>query len=417
MGDPQPAGHCALCKSREREIIQTQCLALLNRDEPCRIDFSLCRVCGHLQQWPQVAPELMAHHYRTFATYEMFGSAERLRAAPPSRHAHRFLSLAASVNLAPGRAYEVGCASGAMLHQFRKQGWRVSGCDPSPSAASQARAVFGIHVDLGEEQAVLSPHENFDLILACHVLEHLYDPPAALARFHAALAPDGHLLMEVPCAVAPELLPPGWFTFEHLHYYQPHILEDLLRMCGFEPLESRIEMKAEHYPVIAIAARKKSKRVLNTMDFDPSAGIRLARTYAACDQALWAATAGRLNGIHQPVFVYGAGIHTSQLLDRTNLAPQIVAIADRDPKKWGQALAGKPVISPAELFAHKQPTQVIISSYVSEKQIVEALLKGGIAASRIIPLYSDPPAREPDTLSRAPVFAGPDRREGPANRL
>ena len=357
----------------------------------------------------------MAYHYRTFATYEVFGDAARLRAAPPARHAERFLALAAELGLVPGRAYEVGCASGAMLHQFRKQGWQVRGCDPSPSAVSQARTIFDIEVDLGDEEQSISGHKDLDLILVCHVLEHLYDPPSALARFHAALAPGGHLVLEVPCAIQPERLPPGWFTFEHLHYYQPEILEALLRRCGFEPVQTRIEMSAEHYPVIAIAARKTSQRVADTAGLEPSAGIRLAHAYAARDQALWAATAERLQAIRQPVFLYGAGIHTSQLLDRTGLAPQVMAIADRDPKKWGQTLAGKPVISPAELFAHTQPIPVIISSYVSEKQIIDALLKGGIAASRIIPLYCDPPAHQPDMGFRDPVPARPDRHG--ANRL
>ncbi|HSS15187.1 MAG TPA: hypothetical protein VLL04_14910, partial [Rhizomicrobium sp.] len=89
MDAPRPFGYCALCKSGDHEVIQTQSLALLNRDDPCRIDFSLCRTCGHLQQWPPVPPELMAHHYRTFATYEVFDTAARLRAAPPTRHAQR----------------------------------------------------------------------------------------------------------------------------------------------------------------------------------------------------------------------------------------------------------------------------------------------------------------------------------------
>jgi SAM-dependent methyltransferase len=359
----------------------------------------------------------MAHHYRTFATYEVFDTAARLRAAPPARHAQRFLSLVHDLGIAPGRAYEVGCASGAMLHQFRKQGWQVQGCDPSPSAVSQARAIFDIAADLGDEEEAVTHQKNLDLILVCHVLEHLYDPPAALARFHAALAPNGYLALEVPCAVAPELLPPGWFTFEHLHYYQPHILEGLLRRAGFEPVQSRIEMTAEHYPVIAMAARKVEDRVSAGSDIDSSAGTRLAHTYAACDAALWAATNERVKHIRQPVFLYGAGIHTSQLLDRTTLAPRVIAIADRDPKKWGQVLAGKPVISPAELFAHPQPTPVIVSSYVSEKAIIDALMKGGIAAARIIPLYSDPPARLPDRAPHSPVLAASDRHRPSANRL
>lgn len=405
MKSSQPAGHCALCKSGDREIVQTQLLALLNREDPCQIDFCLCRACGHLQQWPPVPPELMDHHYRTFATYELFGDVARLRAAPPQPHVQRFLSLVEALAITPGHAYEVGCASGAMLHQFRNHGWQVRGCDPSPSAVSQAKNIFGIQVDLGNEEDVVPRQNNLDLILLCHVLEHLYDPPAALARLHAALAPNGYLVLEVPCAVAPEQLPPGWFTFEHLHYYQPEILEKLLRAAGFEPVETRVEMSVQHYPVIAIAARKKVGHHAAVADPNPAAGIRLARTYAGRDTALWSATAERLKRIHAPVFLYGAGIHTSQLLDHTGLAPQVIAIADRDPKKWGQMLAGKPVISPADLAAHPQPAPVIVSSYVSEKQIIDALLANGIAASRIVPLYSDPPVDMPTPSRIEPLYS------------
>jgi SAM-dependent methyltransferase len=386
---PLPAGPCAICKSSEREIIQTQSLALLSRDEPCTIDFGVCGACGHLQQWPPVSSELMAHHYRTFAAYEAFGDPAQLRTAAPSRHAKRFLSLVSDIGLEPGRAYEVGCASGKMLNQFRKAGWTVSGCDPSPSATEQAKTIFGIEADLGDEESAVTQQAGLDLILVCHVLEHLYDPPAALTRFRDALAPGGHLVLEVPCAIAPDSLPPGWFTFEHLHYYQPEILERLLRMAGFEVVEMRIAMTAEHYPVVAVAARKTERGAGALAGFDPAAAVTMARSYAARDEALWAATASHLERYREPVFLYGAGIHTAQLLDRTSLAPHIIAIADRDAKKWGQTQAGKPVISPAELFAHPAQAPVIVSSYVSEGPIVKALLAGGMAPSRIVPLYSD----------------------------
>ena len=382
---------CALCGSREREVVQTQSLALLNRNDNCRIDFCTCQACGHIQQWPAVSAELMAHHYKSFATYEVFGDAEQLRGAPPSRHAQRFLALVAALGLPPGRAYEVGCASGAMLHQFRKDGWQVAGCDPSPSAVGQAKDIFDIDVQLGGEEQTLSAQQDLNLILVCHVLEHLYDPPAALARFHAALAPQGYLVLEVPCATAPQTLPPGWFTFEHLHYYQPAILENLLRKAGFEIVETRVDMTCQHYPVIAVAARKNGMPAHTPFASEPSAGVRFARSYVARDKLLWTATALRVACIQEPVFLYGAGIHTAQLLDHTGLAPKVIAIADRDSKKWGQTQAGKTVISPAELFAHPSQAPVVISSYVSEQQIMTALLEGGIASSRIIPLYSKAP--------------------------
>ena len=86
---PPDMSHCALCRSGDRDVVQTQSLALLNRDQPCNIDFGVCKACGHLQQWPPVPPALMAHHYESIAAYELFGDPQSLRAAPPARHARR----------------------------------------------------------------------------------------------------------------------------------------------------------------------------------------------------------------------------------------------------------------------------------------------------------------------------------------
>jgi len=389
MAGASDPGPCAVCGGGTREIVQTQSLALLDRDAPCEIHFSTCRTCGHLQQWPPVPPDLMAYHYRTFATYELVGEPEKLRAAAPSRHAARLLSLARGIGLTPGRAYEVGCASGEMLNQFRREGWDVSGCDPSPSAIAQAKTIFGIEAELGGEEDTLPRRQGLDLILVCHVLEHLYDPAASLARVRDALAPGGHLMLEVPCATAPDILPPGWFTFEHLHYYQPAILERLLREAGFDIVESRIAMKAEHYPVIAIAARKAASAA-RPAAADPQAAMALARRYAARDAALWAGTDSRLAACAGPVFVYGAGIHTAQLLQNTGLARRnpVLAVVDRDSKKWGQRLAGIPVISPEALIADPRGAPVVVSSYASEGAIARALVEKGIAAVRIVTLYS-----------------------------
>ena len=163
-------------------------------------------------------------------------------------------------------------------------------------------------------------------------------------------------------------------------------------------MEIRIDMQRHHYPVITIAARKMPSTVAGhcsrsnrrTACFWRTAMPRATSCCGSPPPSAWRA-------FKEPVFLYGAGIHTAQLLDRTNLAPQVIAIADRDPKKWGQTQAGKPVISPQELFAHPAQAPVIVSSYVSEKHIVNALLKGGIEASRIVPLYAemaDPTARE-----------------------
>jgi hypothetical protein len=142
---------------------------------------------------------------------------------------------------------------------------------------------------------------------------------------------------------------------------------------------------------MTIAARKGEQNPQTLPGPNASAGLHLAHSYAARDKLLWTATALRLACIQEPVFLYGAGIHTAQLLDHTDLLPRVIAIADRDSKKWGQIQAGKTIISPAELLAHPSRAPVVISSYVSEKEIVTALLEAGLAPARLMPLYSRNP--------------------------
>ena len=66
----------------------------------------------------------------------------------------------------------------------------------------------------------------------------------------------------------------------------------------------------------------------------------------------------------------------------------VLAVVDRDAKKWGQRLAGIPVISPEALIADPRGVSVVVSSYASEGAIARALVEKGIAADRIVTLYS-----------------------------
>jgi SAM-dependent methyltransferase len=378
-----------VCNGTMFEHIQTQTLAQLDGGV-CKVTFVLCETCGHLQQMPPVPMETMAHHYKMFSSYELFGDAASLRTAAPSRHAERFLRIVEDLGLGPGRAYEIGCGAGEMLNQFQTLGWRVGGCDPAPAAASQAGSIFGIAVDIGGEEQFVPAQKKLDLVLLCHVLEHLYRPAETLHRIYGALAANGYLVFEVPCATAPHLLPPGWLTFEHLHYYTPEILELLLYQTGFDVLEIRIALKAEHYPVVTVAARKAAAtRTVHTF----IKGGSIARTYVDRDEAMWGEARRRLGEISGPCFIWGAGVHTAQLLDHTKLAEriEIIGIVDRDSKKWGHTLAGAPVISPGALWEYASDAPIIVSSFVSEAAIAKSLRDAGIPLHRIVTIYADAP--------------------------
>ena len=125
-------------------------------------------------------------------------------ASAPARVYHNQGNPGLLALLGPGARHvlDVGCGAGdnAALLRARGPGLSVSGVTFSPAEAERAEPfldrcwVFDIE---GELPAELST-ERFDVLLFSHVLEHLRDPSAVLARFVELLEPGGEVLIAVP---------------------------------------------------------------------------------------------------------------------------------------------------------------------------------------------------------------------------
>jgi SAM-dependent methyltransferase len=380
---------CPICDAAAPREVQRQRLQLagLGRVD---IGFGNCQACGHIYQVRQAPQHILDRHYAAFSNYTCF-DVDAARNAPPSPLTRRLLALAETQGPKKGTAYEVGCATGRHLTHFARAGWKVGGCDPSQKACEQAREIYGIDVDCGAEIDSLPKRSGLDMVVFSGVLEHLKDPRGALVRARDALADDGLVLLEVPCATAPHLLPPGWFTFEHLQYFSEASLVRMLNETGFSPLELRIALDVFIYPAIAVIARKTNARIDTD---DGGLGAVQSRHFleqvVARDDDLWHNSAQRLRHLEGPIFVWGAGVHTAQLFDRTPLLDQadIKAIIDRDGQKHGLEQAGRPIITPDTFFAERKDEPVVISSFAAEAEIAAALAKAGVAQDRIVRLYT-----------------------------
>ena len=378
---------CPLCGKADGSVVQDQKLALAGLGTAA-VSFGYCRSCGHIYQVRRASDELLRRHYEAFSNYTCFDP-ESARAAAPSNLTKRLLTLA-EARAPKGLAYEVGCATGYHLVHFRRAGWDVGGCDPSAKAVAQAKDIFSIDVDCGTDVEMLPTRSNLAIVLFSHVLEHMTDPLGALKHAHRALGVDGVVLLEVPCATAPHLVPPGWFTFEHLHYFSEVSLCRTLRAAGFELLEIRISFQAELYPVIAAVARKTGTVVSPRGDaLAVSQSQAFLNELVARDDALWRGTAERIDRLDGPVYVWGAGVHTAQLFDRTDLirGAKVKAIVDRDSQKWGMTQADRAIISPQDFLGQHDDEPVVISSFAAEAQIAGSLREAGIAAHKIVRLY------------------------------
>jgi SAM-dependent methyltransferase len=135
---------------------------------------------------------------------------------------------------------DVGCGTGKDLVRFQEAGWKVTGVEISPYAASLARARLGCEVVSGHFDEAHLEGRLFDVVRLSHVLEHLPSPRKSLTKMHRLLRPGGLLWIEVPNAASLErrLFHRYWFQWDlprHLYHFTSTTLVRLLRDAGFRP--------------------------------------------------------------------------------------------------------------------------------------------------------------------------------------
>jgi 2-polyprenyl-3-methyl-5-hydroxy-6-metoxy-1,4-benzoquinol methylase len=99
------------------------------------------------------------------------------------------------------RVLELGPASGYMSEILSARGCTVVGIELDPEMAAQAaqyceRMIVG-DLDTLDLESELGD-DDFDVIVAADVLEHLRDPLRLLCRLRHFLRPDGHLVVSLP---------------------------------------------------------------------------------------------------------------------------------------------------------------------------------------------------------------------------
>jgi len=148
-----------------------------------------------------------------------------------------------AANRTPGRALEVGCGAGWMLHALSRRGWQVVGLERTGEQAQFAAQELGVPVMVGGIER-LPELGSFDLIFLFHVLEHLDVPSAALRACAERLRPGGRLIVAVPnyASWQSRYGRGGWFHLDvprHLYHFTPAALSRLLREAGLTPTAVR----------------------------------------------------------------------------------------------------------------------------------------------------------------------------------
>ncbi|MBW7831917.1 MAG: methyltransferase domain-containing protein [Simplicispira suum] len=148
-----------------------------------------------------------------------------------------------------GSVLELGPGPGAMTRVLLARGYAVTVVENDPEALSALQALGAqcIASDLdGSDWTAVLADQQFDVILACDVLEHLRRPDEVLRALNTVLAPTGSLIISVPnIAYAGVVagLRQGVFDYSdkgqldrtHVHFFTRRSLERNLLDCGWAP--------------------------------------------------------------------------------------------------------------------------------------------------------------------------------------
>jgi 2-polyprenyl-3-methyl-5-hydroxy-6-metoxy-1,4-benzoquinol methylase len=140
-------------------------------------------------------------------------------------------------SLPPTTMLEIGCASGAFLHQMASMGWQVEGIEFSEEPARAARAL-GYRVQSGALEDASAPQHPVDLVVGWMVLEHLHDPVACLWKLRQWSNPGARLVVSVPNAGSLEfrIFRDAWYALQvptHVYHFTVRTLTKVLEAGGW----------------------------------------------------------------------------------------------------------------------------------------------------------------------------------------
>jgi SAM-dependent methyltransferase len=224
---------------------------------------------------------------------------------------------------APARLVDAGAGRGRFVAAARRAGYDASGFEPDPARAAAA-AAYGVElVAKGIEESTFEPG-SLDVVTAWHVLEHVDDPDAGVARIAGWLRPGGVLLAGVPNLASVQSCLGGarWYHLDlpsHRTHFTPAGLRALLSRHGLEAVHTR-HVLAEHNPF------GMWQSLVNRVTRRPSYLFRLLKREAPLDPRDLAITVLAL-----PLLPLAAGLELAAGLARRGGTIAVLAVKGSDP--------------------------------------------------------------------------------------
>ncbi|NJL92898.1 MAG: class I SAM-dependent methyltransferase [Anaerolineae bacterium] len=231
---------CPLCQGMRHDVISSRMQFGLD------LSTVICKDCSFVFTNPLPSQATYDRFYvEAYASFYggITGALDAVsRGAEPTFITRRMAFIQRERSLSGARLMELGPGGGVFLYWAQVYGANVFGVEPSQSfyAGLLEQGLPAQHSTL--EALLPSADHCYDIIMLSHVLEHFYDPNAALQKLRHLLDDDGLLAIIVPDVLRPyRALDRYFLRYVHPSSFSPATLQAMLAKHGFTILQATYE--------------------------------------------------------------------------------------------------------------------------------------------------------------------------------
>ena len=194
-----------------------------------------CLKCGLVSAWPRESVETIYAKYQC-ANDDTYFSEEKGR-----RAAAKIILRKISPYAQKGKILDIGCGTGFLLDEAKKQGWDPHGVELCTWAVNIAKKEYALNVFEGVLEKADFPCNYFDVITMTDLIEHIPDPKKILKEVRRILKEDGIFYISTPDidSFLSKFLGVKWWGIQqsHLFYFNKKTVGKILDATGFHVLE------------------------------------------------------------------------------------------------------------------------------------------------------------------------------------
>ncbi|NQT49987.1 class I SAM-dependent methyltransferase [Candidatus Kuenenbacteria bacterium] len=242
---------CSICSS-DQICAESTCQDY-EYDYPGNFKFYKCSKCGLFELQPQLSTEQLLKAYPDeYHGYNYEGVESKIFNFLQNLRLKKRIKFYKTLIGKEAKILDIGCGDGHYMdHLKQKTGWQITGIEFKKEIAAIGQEK-GREILTGTFENLDFPDTHFDLIIMNHLIEHVPDPVALLAKARRKLKPGGYIIGELPNVDSWDYYCFGkhWGGLHvprHLFNFTPIALRKTTIKAGFDNCKVSHDLNTSHW--------------------------------------------------------------------------------------------------------------------------------------------------------------------------